>query len=412
MTKKAKVLTAILVPFAAIVIAVALRSPRWVTASRAEVDRLIDPTLLKARPSNPDAVARGERLSILLKDLTRPNLSQIRSLFNEGPVESHPQTFLHTDYENAKAVRRMAKGLASRTANNALPIDDRLATIELSALAATQMLQGARGTLETTCDLSTLAILEKSIREFIATTNLTLAQQTRLLSALPNVDQLTGLEPAIIDDFQSQIYPLLPDPRVLIEGPMAKELRISNVNDLEGSYDALLTAKESSDACMEQIRASELPVSKISTPISDRIRGTVDSIPSGPNPKRKGLSLWWGIQVFRYEAAKIPNSFGYLIVPITEMQGLVTMRDDIRAWDRLIRLQLACQRYGSVPKNLETLVSAGLIPSIPTDPFDRRPMKFDPKRRLLWSIGRDGIDDHGSERKSPQLPSDLVMHLK
>lgn len=68
---------------------------------------------------------------------------------------------------------------------------------------------------------------------------------------------------------------------------------------------------------------------------------------------------------------------------------------------------------GRIPPTLDELVAAGLLPAVPVDPFDGQPLRYDPERRILWSISADEHDDGGDEHKpAPEdWPRDLVVHL-
>jgi len=54
---------------------------------------------------------------------------------------------------------------------------------------------------------------------------------------------------------------------------------------------------------------------------------------------------------------------------------------------------------GAVPATLDALVPR-YLPSVPADPFDARPLRFKrlPRGYLIYSVGRDGVDDGGVER--------------
>jgi hypothetical protein len=57
---------------------------------------------------------------------------------------------------------------------------------------------------------------------------------------------------------------------------------------------------------------------------------------------------------------------------------------------------LAARAYelekGGPPTSLEALVP-DYIEAVPADPFDGKPLRYDPKRRLVWSVGEDLVDD-------------------
>ncbi len=60
------------------------------------------------------------------------------------------------------------------------------------------------------------------------------------------------------------------------------------------------------------------------------------------------------------------------------------------------RLRLAARAYelekGRPPPSLEALVP-DYLDAVPADPFDGKPLRYDPARRLVWSVGKDLVDE-------------------
>ena len=63
------------------------------------------------------------------------------------------------------------------------------------------------------------------------------------------------------------------------------------------------------------------------------------------------------------------------------------------------------QRRGETPSTLQEVVRRGALPRLPIDPYDDQPIRYDPARRLVWSVGPDGADD-GGRAKPPEKESD------
>lgn len=63
----------------------------------------------------------------------------------------------------------------------------------------------------------------------------------------------------------------------------------------------------------------------------------------------------------------------------------------------------AGEHGGRYPARLDDLVPA-YLDTVPRDPFDGAPLRYDPVRPAVWSIGPDGNDDAGTvEGVSPRL---------
>jgi hypothetical protein len=63
-----------------------------------------------------------------------------------------------------------------------------------------------------------------------------------------------------------------------------------------------------------------------------------------------------------------------------------------------LRLQIALrlyeQKHGRLPETLGELVPE-FLPAVPNDPYDDQPFRYSKARKLVWSVGQDGIDDGG-----------------
>lgn len=82
-----------------------------------------------------------------------------------------------------------------------------------------------------------------------------------------------------------------------------------------------------------------------------------------------------------------------------------------------MRLAIACKRherkYGKLPENLQALVPE-FLPAVPIDPFDGQPFRYAPARRIIYSVGLNGVDDGGVGDPliwNPRRGLDLVMPL-
>lgn len=114
------------------------------------------------------------------------------------------------------------------------------------------------------------------------------------------------------------------------------------------------------------------------------------------------------------QLAEIPNVFGkYLIAIHRELDSdnslasyVVRHRVRVQATLAMLAIRRFERSHQKLPKSLQVLVDVKLLAELPIDPIDGQPLRYDPARRLLWSIGPDGIDDGGIQR-----PQDSVKFL-
>lgn len=136
------------------------------------------------------------------------------------------------------------------------------------------------------------------------------------------------------------------------------------------------------------------------------------------NPVVEGFTLswkegWLSSQKMKQECEDYPeDQFRYWVNPnacgkalITEVlpiYGTVWGKALINvATTRLVVLTLAMRRYeleqGRLPVTLDEMVPR-YLPAVPTDPFDDAPMRWDPNKKVIYSLGADGKDDGGEKR--------------
>jgi hypothetical protein len=58
-----------------------------------------------------------------------------------------------------------------------------------------------------------------------------------------------------------------------------------------------------------------------------------------------------------------------------------------------IALHLFERDNGKLPAMLDWLVESKLLRQIPNDPFDGKPFRYSPNRRVIWSVGDEGKND-------------------
>ncbi len=80
--------------------------------------------------------------------------------------------------------------------------------------------------------------------------------------------------------------------------------------------------------------------------------------------------------------------------------------------DAALAAELYRRRRGAWPESLDQLVPE-FLPSVPIDPFNNQPLKLvsTPTELKVYSVGRDGTDDHGniSVREDPNTDTGFVL---
>jgi len=71
----------------------------------------------------------------------------------------------------------------------------------------------------------------------------------------------------------------------------------------------------------------------------------------------------------------------------------------------VVALHLHRREHGAFPDRLDALVPDELE-AVPLDPFDGRPFRYDAKRRIVYSVGKNLVDDGGSSLRLEGSASD------
>lgn len=75
----------------------------------------------------------------------------------------------------------------------------------------------------------------------------------------------------------------------------------------------------------------------------------------------------------------------------------------------VLALRLFEMRKRRLPEELDELVEAGILDSIPVDPFADKPLRYSRERRRVWSVGPDETDDGGGDRPASWTGKDYVL---
>jgi len=443
--------------------------PSWSTASSAEIDRVIDPVLLQKEPSDPAAEARYDRLVKLIDQLPSPVatqkldgpipgtptyvapkggspfgrsskeelssdfrvkaktiLPQIEKILEEGEfrVRPHDDKSSGMQYTEASKIRN---GLSLLILDSGTPVADRIAAVRIGLLYSRRNFDASRSLINVLSACAVSSKVERATTSFLLEEKLSASNARELLATFPDIGEATQLKRSIVGEFQEFVYKFLPDPAAYLgkrEPPPATQFDEDaddtgefgdEIYDYPGNYNAIDSAKEASGIAMEMMRNSEAKIGAFSTPLGDRASKVIASLPEMDHTAKPGLKRWWNRETYRFKMRRIPNSFFYLNNPYIGIQDLVIARDNARAKHELLRIQLACLVYkgekGRWPTALSELVSQKLLASVPLDPFDGKPLRYDADRKILWSIGRDAVDDGGSEKRNGSRTADEVVHL-
>jgi hypothetical protein len=411
--------------------------PTWNTATPSEIDRVIDPELRRPIAVFPDRRARYDRLIALLKEIDysmirRPGhsvwstvsvttagpefevrnekaLAKLDALLEEGPVQGPvPHVLFDSRFREVARYKEVIRALVASAQGHA---DAGRVPLCVKAMdRANRLANRAYEGSQCVYDL----LLGEAMRSTVASGACVLAENGKLSAdGLKQVLAVLGPPPkdskrlreCVRNEFQGYVYPLLPNPEVILRGNRNATLGLfepsKDLSDyIVGNYDAVETARDTSQvymACLQNLDRKPLLMDLTAEQHAGELAGELPEDASGPGDTLR--NRWEGFR-YRYQMSRIPNSFGRsLYTSFLGSQILWECRGRDETVGQLVRTELALTIYDRehkrLPTKLSELVSDGLLASMPTDPFDGEPLRYDPVKRRIWSVGRDLKDDHG-----------------
>jgi hypothetical protein len=118
----------------------------------------------------------------------------------------------------------------------------------------------------------------------------------------------------------------------------------------------------------------------------------------------------------REQLHKVHNPLGKHLIrdllfgkQISESAARFRDRGRLEAARCTIAIYVYERKHGARPERLDQLVEAKILPEVPRDPFDGKPLRYSRDRGIIWSVGRDGKDNGG--RKPARGEGDALLDL-
>lgn len=219
---------------------------------------------------------------------------------------------------------------------------------------------------------------------------------------------------AVVQEFQRSLGEIS---RIVLAFQKAKGF--PSKDDLPGSFDATATARlwvryftalrqdtlrdwRHQDSLPTRIAfeaGAGLPKDPDPTSVWSRLSSAAQSVEQPSEEPKK--PPFWTNWIYAFRINSIPNSFGRFFVSerdISEfhskMPAYRSTRNEITK--AVIALRLYSRSHqGNLPSSLSSLVAEGFLGSMPMDWFACAPLRYDSKRRLVYSIGPSGVDHGG-----------------
>lgn len=413
--------------------------PRWKTATEAELLATLSPELAKADPRDPAGEARLARLeghleALRISDWIDPrlperiyearngrNLGEILDLAAEGPLSAPPVGNLQNRSFSLFGIKNLSSAIAQlgvrefKTGHRPKAIQWLVCSTWLSEQMGNLANSPYELTFQRAADDDWNARVEPLLSQMSE------AELAALAKALPAPSrQDENLRRSIRSFLRLTLLPAITDPaRWAATQPLRgkPDERLAQIAgwvepDVNGRYsitfDAIQTAKDANRIFLPSLsNAGRAPKEwdRSGVRYANSLR---KRLPMSQTLNKQGFALELARLQYRWEMAQVPNTFGsgYLYALAENVPGESaaescyrrTLRESLRARIALARYRL---RFSRPAPTLIALVEAGLLTDMPQDHCDRGPLRYDSKRRVIWSVGRDGLDSGGKPSKYP-----------
>lgn len=270
-------------------------------------------------------------------------------------------------------------------------------------------------------------LVQESILRLASRREMPLPLMKRLLKELPNIDSETNTYARMLRvdfsmyDFRAydlnlkrmadawakipetniamRIFPkelrrpfkVLIDPSLILKHPKPLDV-IAMINNDARHYRIFRTNSFSAwtnynDAVEEEREAAQTKLLKDIQPLMDLVKN--DPLPLSHQAAQRALSAY----------VKINNPVGriFSLTGLAESDVRVfRYRTEREATRTVLALLIFERQKGILPVQLSDLVDAGILDSIPNDPFADAPISYSRARRIVWSVGEDGMNDNGN----------------
>lgn len=122
------------------------------------------------------------------------------------------------------------------------------------------------------------------------------------------------------------------------------------------------------------------------------------------------------IETARRSLKHVDNVFGkYLFQSVIGIVSTPFIELDQARLDAMrlkIALRLYERRHAKLPTTLAGLVDDRLLPEVPSDPYDGKPFRYSPERRVIWSVNQNGKNEGLiPQQTDPENPFDENVEL-
>jgi hypothetical protein len=119
------------------------------------------------------------------------------------------------------------------------------------------------------------------------------------------------------------------------------------------------------------------------------------------------------LEIAREKLRRITNPIGAMMVqyrgPDTiAIPAMINRRSTLSAVKALLAIRIFEERTGKLPAALSDLVKQRIINTLPQDPYSGGPLRYCPRRQIVWCVGKNGRNRRGDLPHEPHAPGHVL----
>jgi len=185
-----------------------------------------------------------------------------------------------------------------------------------------------------------------------------------------------------------------------------------------GELDVPATLRLLADLSREEIANLSRPWSMQERSVEAALGREVGRLPEFPtdDPALPWYRRLWQKVSFKARLRGVPNGLGLEAFRTWGMIGLADSSFSRRTTHEAKRLIVLIELYrathgGALPRGLEDLKAVAPDVASPIDFYGGAPFRYSRVRRIIWSVGKNGVDDGGVGTSRPYAGPDLVWQI-
>jgi hypothetical protein len=256
------------------------------------------------------------------------------------------------------------------------------------------------------------AIVMRGFQDLANESSMSAGELKQLLRLLPQAPTLDApLIASLKFEFQSFVLPRLPDPYLGSAKPSHKNPEVSRSEDSNevadpatgyppSNYDAMETTQLVGDLLKFELESANGSFKDRSPTIRLILDQAEHGLPLAPDPELKdGWQKKWEWFKYRYLANNTHNFFGRAsVVNQFGLESILEASDRYRNNQNMTRVLIASKLYrashsGTLPPSKHEFIP--ILGSWPIDLFSGKPLVYNSKKQIIYSVGRNLKDDGG-----------------